>query len=49
MFHNVTYLLFGLLQLLLQLHKPVFELVDPSENPNPLVFQVAKLQTARAA
>lgn len=43
MSHNFLHLLFGLLQLLLQLHQPVFELIDPSENPNPLVFQVTQL------
>lgn len=46
---HVLYLLFGLLVLLLQLRQPGFELIDPSENTNPLVLQVTQLQTTGAA
>lgn len=41
----LLYLLLGLLQLLLQLHQPVLELIDPSKNTNPLLFQVTQLMT----
>lgn len=43
------YLLLGLLQLLLQLHQSGFQLIDPSQDSNPLVHQVTQLQAARAA
>lgn len=46
---HFLYLLFGLLELLLQLRQPGFELIDPSKNTNPLVFQVTQLQTTCAA
>lgn len=42
-------LLSGLLELLLQLRQPAFELIEPSEDSNPLVLQVVQLQTTGAA
>lgn len=47
--HPLLYLLFGLLELLLQLCEPGFELVDPSQDTDPLFLQVAQLHTTAAA